>query len=190
MDMNGDYGVATNLQYTRWFHPWFGAEARLGLVRYNDFPSFSNYTQGGQPWKVANEFDTYILNMEASKAFFAEWTSTTFFAGELSAVVSPLHTARHHLKLFGGVTRQYRATSMMYIVEWFEAEDETIESYTPGYTLLNLAEWGRHYGIAYQYRLTNDWLVGATAKLTWIDTKASVGHSDHALFGLSVGRAF
>ena len=67
MDMTpGEYGVATNLQYTRWFHPWFGAEARLGLVRYNDFPSFSNYTQGGQPWKVANEFDTYILNMEAS----------------------------------------------------------------------------------------------------------------------------
>ena len=45
MDMGpGDYGAATNVQYTRWFQDWFGAEARLGLVRYNNFPAVSNPT--------------------------------------------------------------------------------------------------------------------------------------------------
>ncbi|MGB3778489.1 MAG: hypothetical protein WA960_09020 [Tunicatimonas sp.] len=191
MDMNGDYGVATNLQYTRWFEPYFGAEARLGLVRYNDFPSFSNYAGGGQPWKVSEEFDTYILNMDASKAFFVDWSSTTFFAGEVSAVVSPVHTAHHRLKLFAGVTRQYRSVSMMTLIEFTASEDETIERYTPGYIILNLAEWGKHYGVAYQYLLDNDWSVGATAKLTYMNLqRATIGHSDHVLFGLSVGRAF
>ena len=192
MDMGpGNYGAATNVQYTRWFHPWFGAETRLGLVRYNDFPSFSNYAGGGQPWRVTEEFDTYILNIEESKAFFINWNSATFFAGEVSAIVSPLHTAHHRLKLFAGATRQYRAVSMMTLVEFTGSEDETLESYTPGYVILNVAEWGRHYGIGYQYLLGKDWSVGATAKLTYMNLqKATIGYSDHALFGLSVGKSF
>ncbi len=196
MDMNpGDYGVTTNLQYSHTFHPWFGVEARLGLVRRNTFPASNNYEKGDpgfySGWGITDEFDAYIRTIPASEAILTSWQTATFFAADASVFISPLHTARHRLKLYAGVTRQHRSVTRMLIahIDYFR-EDDLIADYTPGYTVINISEWGKHYGIAYQYFLHDDWSVGATAKLTYIDFKVSQGYSNHALFGLSVGKVF
>ncbi|MGB3852656.1 MAG: hypothetical protein WA958_22010 [Tunicatimonas sp.] len=218
MDMwPGDYGAAANVQYTRWFQDWFGAEARLGLVRYNNFPAVSNpmydSPEGYPGWGITNGFDAYIRSLPVGEAMFAEWSSATFLAGEASLVVAPVRTTHHRLKLFGGVTRQHRAVTTMILTETtlsftlpqdqlatadpseyqvveLTDKDARISEYDLGYTIINISEWGRHFGIAYQYLLTSDWSVGATTKLTYMAFQVGRGHSDHVLFGLSVGKSF
>ena len=192
MDMNpGEYGVAANLQYGHTSHPWFGAEVRLGLVHYNDFPAASNYGDGDGGWGVSNELDAYIRTVPGSKAYFVSWSNANFYAVDASVFVSPLHTPHHRVKLYAGITRQHRATTELLLASFSSRlDDDTIVDYTPGYIVVNISEWGKHYGIAYQYLLPNDWSVGATVKLTYLNLIVTRGDSDHALFGLTVGKSF
>ena len=196
MNMNpGENGLGAQLQYSRQLHPWFGVEGRLGMGRYNDFPASSTFKEGDSGLYsgsgVPDEFDAYIRAIPASDAITTNWQTLTLIAADASVYISPIHTIHHRLKFYAGVTRQYRSGVQMFITYINRSlDDDSIVEYTPGYAVVNVSEWGKHYGVAYQYRFDNDWSVGATVKLTYIDFKTSASYSDHALFGLSVGRAF
>lgn len=193
MDMNpGENGLAVNLQYSRQLHPWFGVEGRLGVVQYNNFPAFSNYTESDQNWGISQEFDAYIRSLPASQTLFKSWGSSAFYGADASVYLSPLHTPHHRIKLYAGATRQYRSVNQTIFSSMTISFDnpDFIKDYEIDYSRVNISEWGKHYGISYQYLLNSGWSVGATARVTYMDTRVSIGHSDHALFGLSVGRAF
>ncbi len=193
MDMNpGENGLAVNLQYSRQLHPWFGVEGRLGVVQYNNFPASSNYSESDQNWGISREFDAYIRSLPASQAMFTHWGSSAFYGADASVYISPIHTFHHRVKLYAGATRQYRSvnqTIFSLVTTPFDDPD-FIKDYEIDYSRVNISEWGKHLGVSYQYILNSGWSVGATARVTYMDTKVSIGHSNHALFGLSVGRAF